>query len=340
MHKNNFDFLRLVFAVFVIITHSYSISGIKEIDILSQLTNGQTALSYVGVRGFFIISGYLIFQSLQRSSSVGDYFWKRFLRLFPGLIVVLALTVILCFFVYDGTFLSYLSNKSMLFYFPNNLSLYNLQFGITGVLKGAAINGSLWTIRYEFSFYLLISALFILRDRNKVVNIILISMYCIMLMGKFYMFEKMGPIGSLIGNSMSVNLGLFFIGGSALAAIKIEHFKFKRLLLSLGLLFLVLSFYFSLFHIGQFIFLPVVVLLVGISSTKYLRSISDRFGDISYGLYIYSFPIQVTLMYFYKLNYLQLMVFSIFLAVLFGFFSWHLIEKRALEYKNIYKNRL
>ena len=61
MHKNNFDFLRLVFAVFVIITHSYSISGIKEIDILSQLTNGQTALSYVGVRGFFIISGYLIF---------------------------------------------------------------------------------------------------------------------------------------------------------------------------------------------------------------------------------------------------------------------------------------
>lgn len=139
---------------------------------------------------------------------------------------------------------------------------------------------------------------------------------------------------------MSINLGLYFIGGSVLASTKIERYKFKKPLLFLALPFLILSFYFSLFYIGQFIFLPVVVLLIGISSTKYLRSISDRFGDISYGFYIYSFPIQVTLMYFFKLNYLQLMVFSIFLAVLFGFFSWHLIEKRALEFKYIKVNRL
>lgn len=127
---------------------------------------------------------------MQRSSCIGSYYWKRFLRLFPGLIVVLTLTVILGFFVYDGTFLSYLSNRSMPLYFPNNLSLYNLQFGIAGVLKRAAINGSLWTIRYEFSFYLLISVLFILRDRNKVVNTILISIYSFMFIGKFFYLKS------------------------------------------------------------------------------------------------------------------------------------------------------
>lgn len=224
MHKNNFDFLRLLFAIFVVVTHSHAFTGHDIKDILFKLTKGQTCLSYIGVRGFFIISGYLIFQSMQRSSSLGSYYWKRFLRLFPGLIVVLALTVILGFLVYDGTFLSYLSNRSMLLYIPNNLSLYNLQFGITGVLKGVAINGSLWTIRYEFSLYLLISVLFIFRYRKKVVNAMLISIYCFMLIGKFFLFEKFGSIGILIGNSMSVNLGLYFIGGSVLASIKIERF--------------------------------------------------------------------------------------------------------------------
>ena len=100
--KNNFDFLRLIFASFVIITHSYPLSGIKECDFICQLTFGQVSFSYVGVKGFFVISGYLIFQSLQRSENIFDYFWKRLLRLFPALIVVLFLTVILTLFVYYG----------------------------------------------------------------------------------------------------------------------------------------------------------------------------------------------------------------------------------------------
>ena len=57
---NNFDFLRLIFASFVIITHSYPLSGIKECDLMCQISNGQISFSYIGVRGFFVISGYLI----------------------------------------------------------------------------------------------------------------------------------------------------------------------------------------------------------------------------------------------------------------------------------------
>ncbi|MEF9478143.1 acyltransferase family protein [Chryseobacterium sp. 1B4] len=81
--SNNFDFLRLVFASLVVITHSYALSGAAQGDPLSQLTHGQMEFSYLGVHGFFIISGYLIFKSLLRCKGLPDFYWKRLLRLFP-----------------------------------------------------------------------------------------------------------------------------------------------------------------------------------------------------------------------------------------------------------------
>ena len=83
--------------MFVVITYSYFFFGIAENDLLDQLSGGQTTFYYVGVRGLFMISGYLIFLSMQRSSTWKSYYWKRFFRLFPGLAVMLLLTVCLFF---------------------------------------------------------------------------------------------------------------------------------------------------------------------------------------------------------------------------------------------------
>lgn len=96
MYKNNFDFLRLIFASLVIVTHSYALLGLVENDLFMQISQVYP-FSYIAVRGFFVISGYLIFQSLIRSGSLISYFWNRFLRLFPALIVVLFLTVFFWF---------------------------------------------------------------------------------------------------------------------------------------------------------------------------------------------------------------------------------------------------
>jgi len=75
--SKSFDLLRFLFASFVIITHSYALAGTKECDLLCQATGNQMVLSYLGVIGFFIISGYLIFQSLLRSENIISYYWKR-----------------------------------------------------------------------------------------------------------------------------------------------------------------------------------------------------------------------------------------------------------------------
>lgn len=335
MHENNFDFLRLLFALFVIITHSYSLSGIPENDLLNQFTNGQTSFSYVGVRGFFVISGYLIFQSMKRSKSLSDYFRKRILRLFPALIVVLSLTVFLGFFVYNNSFGDYLSNSEVWTYFPNNLSLYNLQFGILGVLDNRAINGSLWTIRYEFSFYIFISLLYFLRNRRKIVSLLLSILYLFLLLGKIKLFNYLGTFGQSIQNSLSLNLALFFLGGALLASIITYRLKQNSLLLFLSLLMMCAVFYFELFYSLQFIILPIIVILFGLHSTKFICNISHRMGDISYGIYIYSFPVQQTLMYFFKLDQVSLLIYCLPITVLLGFLSWHLVEKKALKYKHV-----
>ena len=156
MRDNNFDFLRFLFAVFVIMSHSYplSINDGNE-GWLYQVTNGQTVWSLVGLAGFFTISGYLIYQSQKRSKSLLSYLWKRFLMLFPALIVVLLLTVLLAPIVYESD-TPYLKNGSVYYYF-RNVSLYKLQYYITGVFQNNlypnAINGSLWNLCYEFTMY-------------------------------------------------------------------------------------------------------------------------------------------------------------------------------------------
>jgi peptidoglycan/LPS O-acetylase OafA/YrhL len=155
-----------------------------------------------------------------------------------------------------------------------------------------------------------------------------------MLAFKYFVFEKFGPFGNTLGNSMSLNLGCFFVSGALLASIQLEKYKFKFPLLVSTFILLIISIYLNLFFYFQYLFLPVIVVLTGISSTNYFLSLTNRIGDFSYGIYIYSFPIQVTLMYYLNLNYLQLMWLSLMLSVLFGVLSWNLIEKKALQYKS------
>ena len=171
-NKNNFDFLRFLFAVFVVISHSYPLSGENlSSQWIYQVSNGQIVLAKLGLDGFFIISGYFIYQSLQRSKTLFSYYKKRFLRLFPALFIVLVISILLLPFVYDGA-IPILENPQVYTYIPYNMSLYNFQPVIEGVFDGNpyhAINGSLWTIRYEFSLYIAISLLYFIR-KNEIVK--------------------------------------------------------------------------------------------------------------------------------------------------------------------------
>ena len=76
----------------VVVTHSYALLGLPEKDFLTKVTNSLLSFSRLGVYAFFVISGFLIANSLWHSENIKSFFWKRFLRIFPALIVVISIT--------------------------------------------------------------------------------------------------------------------------------------------------------------------------------------------------------------------------------------------------------
>jgi len=339
MHKNNFDFLRLLLAIFVIITHSYPLSGILENDWLSQISKQQASFSTIGVWGFFSISGYLIYQSLTRSKTIFEYYWKRILRLFPALFFVLLLTVVLGVFVYNSDFIHYIRNKSVWTYLPLNLSLFRLQFSIDGIFANnpykSIINGSLWTLSYEFLFYFLISLLFFFKTGMR--NLLVCFVFAGLLLSRLFFFKELGKYGFVLSGDHLLSLGTCFFSGSLMASLKTNEWSsmFKIILVISGIIILIVSTYLGYCIPMQVILLPPIVILIGTLSTKYINSLSTTLGDLSYGMYIYAYPVQQTLMHFFKLNYLQLMFAATILSAFFAYLSWHLIEKKALSLKNI-----
>jgi peptidoglycan/LPS O-acetylase OafA/YrhL len=339
MHrKNNFDFLRLLFASFVIISHSYPLSGITECDLLCQISDGQLSFSYTGVIGFFVISGYLVFQSLERSNNILDYFWKRFLRLYPALIVVLIITVVLSPFVYNSA-IPFFQNASVRTYIPNNLTLYGTQYVIEGVFENnpvkGVVNGSLWTIPYEFTMYVLLSFLIIFRrNRTAVVGLLFVS-FLLLYIGNVFFFEQLKKYAYYLSGERLLDLGIFFVGGAFLSAVRFEKVSNKSLWTISIFILVMIATGFGFLRYVKYFSLPIIIILIGVNAIPSISDIGKKIGDLSYGIYIYGFVVQQTLMHYFKLDYFELMICALAIAGILGYFSWHYIEKPSLKLKKI-----
>lgn len=341
MHKNNFDFQRLCFSIFVLITHSYPLSGSTGTDFLGIWTDNQLCLSYIGVRGFFVLSGYLILQSLDRSKDIIDFAWKRVLRIFPGLAFALISTLLICGFVYSGTLNDYWHQKEVWTYFPNNFSLYRLQMGIPGVFDTnpfkSAINGSLWTISYEFTMYLLLATLVVFRKLPRFRIVILGLGVLLFGIGGTVFYRELEQYAFFINGGRLTELGTFFLFGAFLAAIKFEQIKFKNWLIIAAILVTIPTAYFGIYLNGfQFLSIGIAVLAFGLQSFPWINTIGHKIGDLSYGIYIFGFPIQQTIVATLHPNLITLLLVSVPVTMLFAWISWHGIEKHALKLKKFH----
>lgn len=335
--SNNFDFLRLLFASLVIVSHSYPLTGKPEI--IGVLTKEQLSLGSLSVDCFFIMSGYLIMTSLQRSKSPQGYMWKRLLRLYPAYIILLLLTMLFLPVIYQGR--NIFHEKTYWSYFPNSFSLYKIQYNVKGIFENnpypKAINGSLWSLSYEFTMYIALLLLFPLRKSKYlsciVFGVFLLSFYSA-ITKTYFLENKIYKI--FLQPNEFYQLCTYFMAGSSLVFI---NFKKINFLWVRCLLFLVLiaSLYFEVYKYISPVFLPVLILLIGTSSSNYIRDIGKKIGDISYGVYIYGFIVQQTLMYYWGFGTLKLMLASIVITYILAYGSWHLIEKKMLTYKNLVK---
>ncbi|MEF9478142.1 hypothetical protein OWR28_11025 [Chryseobacterium sp. 1B4] len=209
--------------------------------------------------------------------------------------------------MYEST-VPYLKNTSVYTYIPQNLTLFFRQKGIDGVFETNpykhSINGSLWTICYEFSMYVMVSFLFFIREKTfvKIVVILLfISSYILSIFHPYFLYGLFHKLA--LGSNHFYNLMCFFAGGMVLTYLNTNK-RTENILIILSFIVLVGSLYLNIFRYTCYITLPLLVILIGKSSTRYLNKVGEVIGDTSYGIYIYSFPIQQALMYF--LNWIQL----------------------------------
>ncbi len=351
---NSFGALRLAFAVTVVLSHAAALGFGREL--VHWLDVGDVA-----VAGFFTISGFLVVRSA-RHTSVLRFLWHRALRIWPGLWVCLLFTGLvvapLLYLERHGTLDGlWRSPGGAVDYLRQNWWGGLRQLGIADVLRGdtpywrwqggTTLNGSLWTLAYEISCYLLVAilaALTVLRRRFRWLPLLAaIAVFAVLCWNHvndaagqgIWTTGAVGPL-PLLGTLRRFDLlsfGFMFLVG-AVAELHRDQLPVNDLL---GILALAVVGWFAVredFLGPGLLAYAYVVLWLAARLPKALHRVGNR-NDYSYGVYIYSFVVQQVMA---KLGVQVVGLFGFFLAsalvsMVLAMLSWHLVEKPALRLK-------
>ena len=342
--KNNLNIIRLFASLMVVYMHAFAISiADQSKDVFYTLTNHKALAGGIAVYIFFIISGFLICRSFDRTKSVVKYFKARFLRIWPLLFVVVmvmafVLGPILSIYSFDeymqGDILGFLKN---IFFIHDTTSLP----GVFNYHYNHSLNGSLWTLMYEVMWYVLVAVLSPLWKRFKASGIFMV----IVLGGLyvFYTYHNPGDIGPLTASFMLnfTKLGMFFAMGMCYYLFG-DYIKVSWKILVIALAGLVLGILFADFIITFCIFGSYIIFYLAFQK-RFIATWYDKVGDLSYGIYIMAFPIQQTLVecvgtpteIYNTMSmdpYLN-MLYTLLIVIPLAWLSWHCIERPCLRLK-------
>ena len=331
-HQNNFDLLRLVFASMVVFFHIGILSQVAQFSLLMHIS------ATFAVQAFFIVSGYLVIMSCDRSRSLAEYGKKRLCRIAPAYVFVVVCAAVLLSLMSTLTFSEYFSSKNFWRYIGMNLMLANFSApSLPGVFAGQyenAVNVSLWTIKIEVLFYacapIIVWAVRRWGYRKVLASIFLLS---IAWMFGFYM------LGMQTGNEFYLKLSkqlpgqmAFFAGGAWCYYATREGYRPSGWLAVFGLLFYALASG-CLYQLGAALAVTAIVSWAALS----MKNMGNfgKHGDFSFGIYLYHVPIVQTVI---ALGYFSrfpgpALFFTLCLILLCAVLSWNFIEKPFLNYR-------
>jgi len=336
-HDNAFDALRLFAALLVIFGHAFRLTGEPG---LAFAGNG---IATTGVKIFFVVSGYLVAQSWLRDPHFGRFMRRRLLRIVPGLAAVVVLT--------EFALGPAISNLPVSAYFTDQHAwsyLGNLAFYPADALPGVfasniapnEVNGSLWSLPPEMSMYLLLSVLagvsFALTGAYRLFALaaILFTLVGLVVVVPSPELRQWLVYGTRVWAWFSV--APFFLVGACYTFCGWDRS------LNRGVAFLLLALLFvapevpvvtELLLVAA---LPYIVLAFG-NAPAPLGGALTRNGDLSYGLYLYAFPIQQALVATVGTpgGAFGNFILAAVLAAACAAMSWHFVEKPALRAKPV-----
>lgn len=339
-HDNNFTLIRLAAAFFVLVSHSFALStGRPEEEPLTALLG--FSLGTVAVDIFFSVSGFLVTGSLCRRGDPYIYFRSRVLRIYPGLFVMIVITVLLIGpAITRLDFTEYFLSPETGRYF---LRCATLIFGVSYVLPGVfeanpypqAVNGSLWSMPYELRMYLVLLLMWLLAQKcsrgtkradvfGAVVTLAAGVAWVIFVIGQWQHWSTKWP-----------KLAVEFFAGAFLYIFRarIEPSLANFALSSCSLIAVRVLISQSAMLALYVLVLPYLIFCIAYAPVGPLKAVRE-IDDISYGVYIYAFPVQQLVVCLIPgIGALGLTVYSLAIVVPLAIVSWYIVERPALALK-------
>lgn len=340
-HRNNFNVLRLIAAIFVVISHTYMVIGRYESEPLRMISNNTIIISTIGLYIFFFISGFLVTKSALESDNVMHFLFKRFLRIYPALIILVLISVFIL-----GPLLTRLTTKDFFLHEDSwkylwTMSGLRIRIFLPGVFDtenfhNSLFNIPLWSISLELKLYFSLGILLFLKLIHKKQRHIYISILVIAILSIIILFEDYLNKKGLQIDYKQLKLAITFYVGSLIQISNVGNKKLTVLfILSL------LSFLLRALDIIDHTLILDEILVFSIFTYFLAFAESNKVvitNDLSYGIYIFTFPIQQV--YFQLSNYNNNPILNIALSLTTSLFlaylSWKYIEKPCLNLKDYY----
>lgn len=325
MRNNSFDLIRHLAALMVLVSHHFVLSGMSEPGITGYNSLGGTA-----VICFFAISGLLITLSYLNAASFQDYLAKRVARIFPALIACSFLMTYVAgaFFASD-----YVLGKEALVDFLR-ISAFgraSIDEVTSDFIFSESFNGSLWTLKIEFVFYILLAVVLTLYRSP------LMPLALLLLFGLATLVLSNYITGAMAQKFLAYcAAGIAFFSGS-LVAFHRHHFnspRTKAIVLAASILLIVVSLGTSSMWVTATLGVSLATISLGLLYVD--KTIRGRF-DISYGIYLYAFPVQQLVINKTPLAFVPSIVVTTFIVIGLATLSWLFIEQPALKF--VHRNK-
>ena len=337
--SNNFDLIRLLAATAVIYGHSFALhSNPVGGDFVLNLIGLNAA--ELGVKSFFFLSGLLVVNSVLSDTNALHYGIKRLFRIWPALLFLTIVTVFVIGPIMTTQPISVYFSSPELWEFLRRMSSFDIWghngMGLPGVFETTpypvAVNAPLWTLSVEVYAYILIFALFLIGAFRKEAAVVVFGLFLVdsMLPEKvlFYWLPSNSPDFSAIPFC-------FALGG--FMAIYKDQIKVTIPLILGAMLLAVLMGKGA--HDKYFTYTALFLCLVYLSAMPAFVNL-PRLPDISYGTYLWGWPIQqIVSEVLPNIPFFANLVLTLALVYFTATVSWYLVEKRFLNLARILIDR-